>query len=153
MHYWMQLLTKLKLELSIKKYILFIPALIWAGIIVFMSLLPHEELPYNVLLVSDKIIHTLIYFVLALLIVIALIYQYHAEIIDSVVQRKYLVSALFAFVFGVLIEVAQQKMDIGRSGDWKDVIANSFGILIVYPFVKMMQRRDVFNVILRSKYL
>ena len=147
------LLTKLKLELRTKKNIVFIPAFIWAGIIAFMSLLPSDDLPLNILVVSDKFIHASIYFGLTLLLVIALIYQYKTQIIESVLQRSYLVSAIWAFVFGLLIEVAQEKMNIGRFGDWKDIVANSFGIVIVYPFVIMMQSRDVFNRVFTSKYL
>jgi len=115
-----------------------------------MSLLPGDKLPVNVLVVSDKIIHALIYFGLTLLLSTGFIYT-SSNVSKSFNNREYLISALFSLVFGILIEVAQEKMNIGRSGDWKDVIANLFGIVIVYPFMKTMQSLDIFKKIFSRK--
>lgn len=110
-----------------------------------MSLLPSSELPIDILVVSDKIIHSLIYFVLTLLIILAFIYSNELIGKSSVLIKSFIVSGLFSLIFGILIEVAQEKMNIGRSGDWKDVVANLFGIVIVYPFVIMVLNTKVFK--------
>lgn len=139
------LLIKNKLDYNKKNFIAFIPASIWAGIIAFMSLLPNDELPTDLLIVSDKIIHSLIYFGLTLLLVLAFIYQ--TKIVDKtkVLLNSFFISASISLIFGILIEVAQEKMNIGRSGDWKDVVANLFGIVIVYPFVIIVLNTKVFK--------
>lgn len=146
----MLLLTKRKLEHNKRKYISFIPALLWAGIIVFMSLLPGDKLPVDVLVVSDKIIHASIYFGLTILLFSAFIFTSH-DVSNSVINRKYMISLFISLIFGILIEVAQEKMNIGRSGDWKDVLANLSGIIIVYPFVKTMQSSGILMKLFSSK--
>ena len=139
------LLTKHKLEHSKKYFIVFIPALIWAGIIAFMSLLPSDKLPLDVLVVSDKLIHSSIYFGLTLLLILAFIYRNKLMDAGGVVANSFFISALISLMFGIIIEVAQEKMNIGRSGDWKDVAANLFGIVIVYPFVIMVKNTNIFK--------
>ncbi len=42
-----------------------------------------------------------------------------------------------------MIEILQEKMQIGRSGDWKDALANLFGIVIAYHSVKILQGVEV----------
>ena len=135
--------TKHKLECSKKYFFVFIPALIWAGIIAYMSLLPSSELPSSLFLLSDKLIHAFIYFCLTMLIVLSFIYR------NKFLNRKttqiniFVISALISLLFGVFIEFAQDKMNIGRTGDWKDVIANSFGIVIVYPFMNLIVKFNI----------
>jgi len=137
--------TKLKLELKEKSFFVFIPALIWAGIIAFMSLLPSDDLPKEIFIISDKIIHAIIYFVLALLFFVGFIYR--SNILDKSegVFRLFLFSAFVSLAFGVFIEVAQENMNLGRSGDCKDVVADLFGIIIVYPFVKALRNTEIFK--------
>jgi VanZ family protein len=130
------------LEHNKQKYISFIPALIWAGIIVFMSLLPSEKLPVDVLVVSDKIIHALIYFILTSLLILASIYTSN-DVSNLIINKKFIIVSLISLLLGILIEFAQEYMNIGRSGDWKDVIANLFGTVIVYPFTKTMQSSGI----------
>ncbi len=139
------LLIKHKLKRSKKYFIVFIPALIWAGIIAFMSLLPSTKLPLNVLVVPDKIIHSIIYFVLTQLLVLAFIYRNKLINKEGLILNSFFISALISLMFGILIEIAQEKMNIGRSGDWKDVLANLFGIVIVYPIVIMVHKTNIFK--------
>jgi len=143
----MQQLTKLKLEHSTKKIIAFIPALTWVGIIVYMSLLPSDELPIDVLVVSDKIIHASIYFGLTFLFLSAFIFNYNS-FSNDVLKRSFWMSFSISLIIGIMIEIAQEKMNIGRSGDWKDVIANITGSVIVYPFMKRVLNLSVLKKIL-----
>jgi len=43
-------------------------------------------------------------------------------------RRRYPVLAALMLALGVLIEIAQYAMGLGRAGDWRDVVANSLGI-------------------------
>ncbi len=137
----MQKHTKHRLELN-KKYFSVIPAFIWAGIIVFMSLLPNDKLPEEVFVASDKFIHASIYFILTLLFFLAFVFISNSETYNDI-RRKYLVSLFISLVLGILVEIAQDKMNIGRTGDWKDVIANLIGTVIVYPLALLMQSSGV----------
>ncbi len=132
---------KLKLELSTKKYLFFIPVFFWAGIIIYMSLLPSNEIPKSIQFLSDKFIHASIYFGLTILLSIAFTYCK----CTSSIKQNYFISVVVAFILGVCLEVLQDKMSIGRTGDWKDVVANSFGIVIVYPLLKSRRFKDLMN--------
>jgi VanZ family protein len=136
--------------LNSQKNLAFIPALTWAGIIVFMSLLPSKELPTS-LLVSDKIIHSLIYFGLTSMLFLATIYISESTISKHQFNKLFLISAIISFILGILVEIAQEKMNIGRSGDVNDVIANLLGTIIVYPIVKKIQYLSIFNNIFNTK--
>ena len=107
-----------------------------------MSLLPSEKLPVDVLVVSDKIIHALIYFILTSLLILASIYTSN-DVSNLIINKKFIIVSLISLLLGILIEFAQEYMNIGRSGDWKDVIANLFGTVIVYPFTKTIQSSGI----------
>lgn len=81
-----------------------------------VCLIPGRELP-NVG-ISDKWEHSILYAGLA--IWFGGLYA----------RSRYWVIALALFSMGVIIEVAQGTMHLGRTGDVRDVIANSIGIVI-----------------------
>ncbi|MEN8136909.1 MAG: VanZ family protein [Bacteroidota bacterium] len=122
----------------------FIPAFLWAGIIALMSLLPGKSIPNELFVVSDKLIHAIIYMVFTAFMVLALNYKLGSKNLN----KNYIVSALIALVFGVLIEVFQESMKIGRSGDWKDAMADFVGIIVAYPLVKIVKGLRMFERIL-----
>ncbi|HBO76381.1 MAG TPA: VanZ family protein [Marinilabiliales bacterium] len=44
----------------------------------------------------------------------------------------------FAFMYGVFIEIVQSKFTTTRSGDWRDVLADTLGILVgIWLFKKL----------------
>lgn len=88
--------------------------LLMAAIITVGSLVPH--VPDARVLENDKINHFIGYFGLS-------------AWFTALVQRsRYGVVVLALLAFGSAIEVAQHLMPLGRSGDWRDVVANSTGI-------------------------
>jgi VanZ family protein len=88
----------------------------WAMVVfaTFTSLAPSKTLPVTG--VNDKVEHALAYTVLAL---------WFAGIYP---RSRYAIIALGLFVMGIAIELAQGAMHLGRQSDFRDVIANSFGI-------------------------
>lgn len=108
----------------------FLPPIIWAAIILFLSLAPSNQMPeINIwaLLSFDKAAHMFFYALLALQLIIAFKKQ------NSVYTLKY--SAAFSafllcFSYGVLTEMLQYYMFDGRSADYLDVIANTLGTII-----------------------
>lgn len=81
-----------------------------------VCLVPIEKLPQPPTL-SDKAEHFIAYLMLS--VWFAGIYQ----------RGRYWIIAVGLLVMGVLIEFAQSGMGLGRHGDFRDVIANSSGIL------------------------
>jgi len=131
-----------------KNIIVFIPAFIWAGIITIMSLLPKKRIPIEVFTISDKLIHASIYGFLTLLFLIAIYLYFYPKNSNKAFANSFIISAILAFVLGVVLEFFQESMEIGRTGDWKDALANLFGIIIVYPTMKIFNGLDLIDKVL-----
>jgi hypothetical protein len=86
------------------------------AVLAWLSLAPQSALPQPGL--SDKFQHSVAYAVLAA--VGLLLFPAHAAL-----------TVALAFGFGLAIEGLQAAMGFGRSGDWRDVVANSLGIVVV----------------------
>ena len=54
--------------------------------------------------------------------------------------QPFLWALLIAILFGALIEVLQENMDIGRHGDVWDLVADGAGALLGYSFLRWRQR-------------
>jgi VanZ family protein len=84
-----------------------------AAIVVFESLTPSVPMPAAI---SDKLAHAAGYGALSF---------WFAGILE---RRRYPVLAGLLLAFGVLVELAQYAMGIGRTAEWQDVVANFLGI-------------------------
>ncbi len=101
------------------------------GIFVF-SLLKPGALPVKSLHVSDKILHTFAYTVL----MISWLFVYRKQHF-----RKYLVLFAVLSVFGIIIELLQAYMRLGRNEDLYDVLANTIGLTLgmsIFPIVEKL---------------
>jgi len=92
------------------------------AIIIYLSLSPLENLPIKIS-VSDKILHALAYVFLTLSWFFA-VKKSHQE------TKSKLLIIVAIFIFGVIMEVLQEKLTANRTMDYQDVIANTVGILL-----------------------
>lgn len=92
----------------------------WAILIVVIvaSIIPNDELHRVVPDFNDKLTHGVTYFGMTLWIA------------GSLDPRRYEWLAIVLCAVGIGIEGLQFLMNLGREADWRDVIANSFGIMI-----------------------
>lgn len=86
------------------------------ALVVLASLLPGQSLPSTG--ANDKFEHTTAY---------ALLTLWFAGIYP---RSRYAAIAIGLFALGILIEIGQGMMQVGRQADWRDVFANALGILI-----------------------
>lgn len=91
-------------------------AVAWTIIMLIGCLMPHSQLPDELLTWSDKGQHILIFALFSLLWVLAGV-------------RLGTVAAA-GFLFGGLIELLQYVLPINRSGDWLDLAADCVGIIV-----------------------
>lgn len=128
-----------------KKIMYSIPALIWASIIIFLTLQPADAssslsgeitlILYNIVkqiglslsietfhLMVRKLAHFTEYFILGLLTFLALV-QYPISF-----KRKLIVIFIFGLMFACLDEAIQIFID-GRAGSVRDVLIDSAGVL------------------------
>jgi VanZ family protein len=109
--------------------------LIYLTIVAFLSLLPPNDLPDIPLFPgADKIVHTCMYLGLAWLAC----WSMHAE-----VKRKwYYIIILFSISWGIMMEIFQFLMHLGRAFEFYDIVSNSIGTLIgVLIYILMAQQK------------
>ena len=91
-------------------------------LVAFLSLLPANDFPQLPLFPgADKIVHICMYLGLAVLAC----WSMHAE-----VKRKWYYAVIFfAIGWGIMMEIFQYLMHMGRSFELYDILANSIGAL------------------------
>lgn len=95
-----------------------IMAIAWTITIVILSLLSPGKIPNVITLSWDKLLHFGAYFLLMYLL-IAAFYNHEFRFKRSLL--------LLTIVLGIGIEFIQKFMDLGRSLDYMDMIANMMG--------------------------
>lgn len=109
-----------------------LPALLWSIFVVIGCLIPANEVPEGIEHLSDKGIHFFIHFVLTLLTAIGLMKanrgtaQYNSII---------LISVLYSIVLGIVMELMQHYLVIGRYGEILDAVADAIGAILAIPLV------------------
>ncbi len=109
-------------------------AIAWALIILVLCLIPGKALPvwnWFAILDLDKLVHTGMFFVLAVLLAGAFVKQGRP-------QGYLLWSVLIAVLYGLSTEWMQGLEALGRRTDINDMIANSVGALIAASYVRWM---------------
>jgi len=118
---------------SIPQWLRITLSLVYLTIIAFLSLLPPKDFPDIPLFPgADKVVHTCMYLGLTLLAC----WSMHAE----VKRVWYYLIILFSISWGVVMEIFQYIMHMGRSFDLYDIAGNSLGTLIgVLIYILMAQ--------------
>lgn len=95
-------------------------------ILLYLTLAPGEDVP-GVNLIWDKAEHAIAWAVLT-----------GSGLLLST-KRRWAIG-VFAFGFGAAVEVLQAVMPLGRDGDWRDLAADSVGIVAAYLAWALMRR-------------
>ena len=90
-------------------------------IIAIISLISAANLPSHNFNISDKLLHAFAYF--------ALIWSWLLVFRSRHNIKTKLLIFICLVVFGIILELLQGSMMLNRSADWKDVVANSIGLL------------------------
>ena len=104
----------------------FLPAVLWALLILILCGIPGKDIPhvsFLELLNFDKFVHAFIFFVLILLFMRGI----HLQSLN----KKFAIYALsFCIAYGGLLEIMQGAIFIERTADVYDFAANSFGSIM-----------------------
>lgn len=97
--------------------------------IIVLSLLPKSALhteKVHLFNGADKIVHFLMYFILMS------IWFYASKKIQEAKRRRFMIIGIVFSVFlGIILEILQKYLDIGRSFDTFDIVANITGVFFV----------------------
>jgi VanZ family protein len=110
----------------VRKYFFLFLAILWTAFVVFLCLIRSSQIPTVSIVGIDKIVHFILHFSFTFLWGMAF---YKSELARNF-QKILWCSFLLSFIFGVLIEFSQFYLTTTRSGDGKDVLANSLGALL-----------------------
>jgi VanZ family protein len=119
----------------VNKNIYLLAALIWTSSILVLCLEPFNDLPKVAIKNVDKYVHFTFHFVFVILWSLYFNFKNATKLVKS---AKIIV--IVSFLFGILIEIAQQVFTTTRKADIFDVCANTTGaiaalmIILVYNF-------------------
>ena len=100
-----------------------------------ISLVKFRDIPDYVPSFSDKVLHFLMYGLLAFLWIITLTHKFRLKRIFAIVW-----AGIIAITFGIIIEVLQGKITDTRVTDPNDITANTLGILLVIIIIVIKDR-------------
>ena len=118
----------------------FMPSIIWAAFVLWLSLSPQRGFPRWDLPHLDKIVHFICYFILAAL-------MYFGRVRKSTASFRPLpvIITLFliALVYGLSIEVLQEALTADRHFSWLDETANAAGAFTGLVVMQLLGRRAI----------
>lgn len=112
-----------------KKYIRYLPAMLWAIFILVLCMLPGKDLPkagWMDYLSLDKIVHASFYFTLGILMLNA---SKHLHQVQQLSYYSKILNLTLCILYGIGIEYLQEAFT-DRHFDWWDATANSVGALL-----------------------
>jgi VanZ family protein len=122
---------------------IYLPALLWASVIAFLSLTASGNLPHLdwTFITPDKAGHFTVYAILAFLVLFG--YAKHSQ---TQTIATYIYVAMGAAAYGFLMEWAQYLLTPDRCFEYPDMLANAIGALlgvsVFYFFAKHRPLQD-----------
>ena len=120
------------------------PALVWAAIILILTGLPGDAFPEVISfwdwLEPDKLMHVFMFGVLSFLVFYGLREQYRSG------NSRYFYSILILGVtlaYGLLTEILQANVFVGRDGNIFDFLANSIGVFAGWLAYRILDRKKI----------
>ncbi len=115
------------------KLLTLIPAVVYTGVITYLSLVNLSDTAVSSWGLSDKVLHAGAYFGMALVWLLFYVLNYQPKTF----LRKILVVCLLVAFFGIVIEVLQNELTTYRELDVLDMLANTAGVILAGVLVKL----------------
>lgn len=114
--------------------------LAWTALVLLLTLTPAQEMPTTPhweLLAFDTAAHAAVFVVLAALAVFSLRRQ---QWWPGLRQWAFGFVLLTCVAFGAVIEALQMTMNLGRHGEWSDLLSDSLGVLAGLGLMWLLRR-------------
>jgi VanZ family protein len=115
----------------------FWPPILWAFLILFLTLVSGKDVPEAPFFNFDKIVHILLFSFFSLSLMTALRKQRFNKMLFFYAPY---IAIVFTFLFGVMTEVLQEYFIPDRYGDWKDAISDLIGSILGYLWFSLIYR-------------
>ena len=109
-------------------------ALTFTVLIAYGSLYSGEQNVLKHVVISDKIIHAFLYFILTISWLVA----YRRKLNKS---KHLLLLVISIITYGIILEVFQEILTQVRTAEFGDVIANSVGVVIAILLFKIVEKQ------------
>jgi VanZ family protein len=130
----------------VPKYLLFLVALFWTGIVSYFCLVNSSDIPTIDIPNLDKCIHT--FFHLVFTFVWFLFFSKHLQI--DLIFNPLMYSVVLSVVFGITIEILQNLITTTRSADVLDIVANMVGSTLAIFVIVILNKSNILNSILKK---
>lgn len=117
--------------------IYFLPALVWMTLIAFLSLMRSDNFPSHnwfAIIHADKWVHIILYTILSFLVTYAFSKNFVLE------SKFFFYAIIISASFGLIIEFIQSAMNLGRSFELLDILANITGAFFGASIYKRKNR-------------
>jgi hypothetical protein len=120
-----------------------LPAILWAAVVLFLTLLPADAMPPTPqweLLSFDTCCHAAVFALLIFLVTRSLYHHF-----GSPQNLKFAISVaiVLGLIFGIIIELLQTVMKRGRHGEFTDVLSDFIGEILGVIFFYFLFRRKL----------
>lgn len=112
----------------------------WAALILVLTLTPAKDMPAVPpwqLLSFDTAAHAFVFFVLAALSYFSTFRQHQSIWLQ---RHAFAVVLVQGLLLGALIELLQITMDLGRHGEWSDLISDGIGTITGLLLARALRR-------------
>ena len=103
------------------------PSILWAAFILVICLMPAHHIPRIRIPNFDKIVHTSVYMIFAVLTYYGWSMQ---SSIEGLHQKTLLKIIIVLALYGLSVEIMQETLTTDRHFEWLDEVANSSGAVI-----------------------
>lgn len=119
---------------------LFFLSLAYTSVLLLASLLNINSITRGLPSDSDKFLHATAHAILTGLWFLTLVYKFNIKSLKSIVY-----ASVFAVAFGVVIEILQGVLTQNRVADFKDILANVLGTVVVVLIILGLRYRELKN--------
>ncbi len=116
----------------------FYPSLIWFLIILVVSVLPSSN--FKEIEVSDKLLHFVFYAIFSFFLFLL---SYKVTLGLDTLNKKWTFVITIGTIVGLGIEFIQYTLIPSRSGEWIDLLANSFGLIAMLSGIYLLKKISV----------
>ena len=113
--------------------------IVLAIVVAFLCLYPFQSQKESAIPHFDKVIHVTLFLVLSYFWMRGLSLQNQYKKVQA---KAVLITVIVAIAYGVLIEVLQEAMRLGRSFDAWDIAADAVGVLFASSFHRVIGHKS-----------